>query len=275
MPTAATSYSGAGAPLRVLQITDTHLYADPGGRLAGLVTEQSCEAVINEALQRSWPVDLVLLTGDVVHDGSESGYRRVKARFEQLGVPTLVLPGNHDAPVTMRQVFRAGPVSYCAHHALGDWQFLMLDSTVAGESGGHLAEAELRRLDEALSADPRRHALVALHHHPVSMDSRWIDSIGVANAEALFAVLARHPQVRVLLWGHVHQAFDEVRDGLRLLATPSTCIQFRPRQDEFGLDEQPPGWRLLELHADGRVDTEVQRLNAGDLAVDLRCSGYV
>ena len=41
------------------------------------------------------------------------------------------------------------------------------------------------------------------------------------------------------------------------MSTPSTCAQFLPRSDFFALDERPPGLRWLELHADGRIETEV------------------
>jgi Icc protein len=49
---------------------------------------------------------------------------------------------------------------------------------------------------------------------------------------------------------------------LRLLSTPSTCAQFRPGSDSFAIDERPPGYRWLDLRADGRLDTEVVWLPA-------------
>jgi Icc protein len=62
----------------------------------------------------------------------------------------------------------------------------------------------------------------------------------------------------------VHQQFDGVRRNghgdLRLMATPSSCVQFLPRADDFALDDRPPGYRQLVLHADGRIDTQVQWL---------------
>ena len=72
---------------------------------------------------------------------------------------------------------------------------------------------------------------------------------------------------RGILWGHVHQAFDEERDGLRLMGTPSTCFQFSPGLAGFAIDKRPPGYRWLELHADGQIDTRIVWLPvAQDLA---------
>jgi 3',5'-cyclic-AMP phosphodiesterase len=56
----------------------------------------------------------------------------------------------------------------------------------------------------------------------------------------------------------VHQPLDEMRDGLRVIATPSTCAQFKPLSDEFAVDDAPPAWRTLSLHADGRLETTLR-----------------
>jgi Icc protein len=46
-------------------------------------------------------------------------------------------------------------------------------------------------------------------------------------------------------------------DGIRILATPSTCSQFRPLSHDFAIDNAPPAYRRLDLHADGSIQTEV------------------
>jgi Icc protein len=51
-----------------------------------------------------------------------------------------------------------------------------------------------------------------------------------------------------------------MRDGLRIIATPSTCSQFKPGSDDFAVDDTPPAWRTLALHADGRLDTTLNWL---------------
>ncbi|EQD62994.1 Ser/Thr protein phosphatase [mine drainage metagenome] len=134
---------------------------------------------------------------------------------------------------------------------------MLLDSVQAGQAGGVLSPASLAALDAALEQAGERHVLVCLHHHPVPMGSRWLDRVALANPEALFAVIDKHPRVRGLLWGHVHQSFDALRNGVRLLATPSTCAQFRPRTEQFEVDPLPAAYRTLELRADGSIATEL------------------
>lgn len=89
------------------------------------------------------------------------------------------------------------------------------------------------------------------------MGSRWLDSVPLRNAEAFLAVCDRHPAVRAIVWGHVHQASERERRGVRLLSTPSTCAQFLPGSDKFAVDKRPPGYRWLDLHEDGSIVTSV------------------
>jgi Icc protein len=120
--------------------------------------------------------------------------------------------------------------------------------------------AELARLDDALSRNATVPALVALHHHPVPIGSAWMDAMGLRNAEDFWRIIDRHAQVRAVIWGHVHQNFDSFRHGVRLLATPSTCVQFAPRSADFALDRRAPAFRSLLLSDDGGVATEVCRV---------------
>jgi Icc protein len=100
------------------------------------------------------------------------------------------------------------------------------------------------------------------------MASRWLDTIGIENADEFLRVLDAHPQVRAISWGHVHQSFDARRHGVRLLATPSTCAQFLPQANEFTVDARPPAYRRLALQPDGTLDTEVVWVDASAAALE-------
>lgn len=243
--------------VRVLQITDTHLVGDPAGRQRGLVVLDSLRAVLTQALRE--PTDLILLTGDIVHDDPR-GYERLREAFDPK-IPVLCIPGNHDVPQSMVDILDAPPFRIGGHHDIGAWRLVMLDSQQEGQVGGRLDECERRRLDKVLSEARQPHALVVLHHPPIAMGSAWLDAIGLDNAADFFAVLDRHAQVRGVLWGHAHQVLDDERPGplgvVQLMATPSTCVQFRPKVPDFEIDDRPPGYRRLTLHEDGRIETTV------------------
>jgi Icc protein len=262
------------APLRVLQITDTHLFQGPSGRLLGLDTQHSLDLVLGQACSRHWPADLVLATGDLVHDASTAGYERLRHQLGALGPPVYCVSGNHDESAQVTRLMDQGGVRTVPCAAHGGWAFALVDSTRPGDDGGHLSATALALLAECLERHRQRHLLVCLHHQPVPMDSPWLDTMMVDNAAELFRLIDAHPQVRGVLWGHVHQAYDGERRGVRLLACPSTCIQFLPRSQAFSLDPAPPGYRWLELHRDGRIDTGVERLAAYPEGLDLTARGY-
>jgi Icc protein len=244
----------------LLQLTDPHYMADPDGRLKDVHTRSTFTRVLAAALA-DWPeLDAILLTGDVTQDGSRAGYEGIRADLAGAGVPVWCLAGNHDDPAIMSEVLGSDPFNYCEPRRLGAWQ-ITLTSTWDGDRGGGRARADrLATLDAQLSDTDAAHQLVCLHHQPVPVGSAWLDGVGLDDADDFFAVIDRHPRVRGLLWGHVHQAFDHVRDGVRLMSTPSTCFQFMPQQDDFAIDPSPPGYRWLRLHDDGRIETAVFRV---------------
>jgi 3',5'-cyclic-AMP phosphodiesterase len=242
--------------MQILQITDPHLYGNAGGNLRGVETDSSLRTVLDEAFATNIDYSAILVTGDLVQD-DPSGYLRFKSIFCSLQKPVLCIPGNHDEPDAMRHSLEHEPFQYCGTRTIGSWQFIMLDSYDPGHVGGRFTAAELGRLDAAL-ANSAAHALVCLHHHPVGMDSRWLDGIGLANAEEFWRVIDAYPHVRGIAWGHVHQAYDGERNGVRLMGTPSTCAQFLPKSDRYALDSRPPAYRRMELHDDGRIHTEVR-----------------
>jgi Icc protein len=244
------------APARVVQFTDLHLYGAADGKLRGVTTLPALERTVAAAIQQHAPWHAVLLTGDLVQDDA-SGYARVRDVFGASNLPVYCIPGNHDELGPMRAALAEPPFQVCGTAHVGSWVLVMLDSYLHGSANGRLSDDELARLDAALASNADRHALVCLHHHPIAMGSRWLDQVGLENPDELFAVLDRHANVRVLLWGHVHQAFDGRRGSVRMLSTPSTCAQFKPGVDGFAIDHRPPGYRWLDLHADGSVDTDV------------------
>lgn len=247
--------------IRLLQITDPHLFGSAAGVLRGVVTRRSLELVLGHAQAEIAAATAILLTGDLVNDDPE-GYATVRELLGGLGKPVWCLPGNHDDAARMRRELDLGPFQVGGYHDLGNWRVVMLDSCAPGQAHGWLADAELARLESALASARGRHVLVALHHHPIAMGSRWIDSVALQNPQALFALTDPHPGVRAMIWGHVHQQHDSLRRGVRMLATPSTCAQFLPQSEQFEIDGTPPGYRCLSLHADGRIETEVRRVTA-------------
>ncbi len=242
--------------VRLIQISDPHLVADPNGVLRGVESLSALQRVLSHALSKRSPPDAVLCTGDIVNDDA-GGYAHFVRELGSRGCPVPCVPGNHDDTTSIRRYLNNAPFQLGGYVDLGaHWRLMLVDSCIPGEAGGRVSQHELRQLDSALSSTDR-YAMVCLHHHPVSMASNWLDQVGVQNAGELFEVLDRHARVRVISWGHVHQCFEARRHGVRLLGTPSTGGQFLPLSDDFAIDSRPPAYRRLTLLPDGTLDTEV------------------
>lgn len=268
-----SSASSQSSSVLVVQLTDSHLFAEADGTLLGMPTRASLDAVVELVLSEQPAIDLVLATGDLSQDGTVESYQAFREASDRLDAPKRWIPGNHDE---LREMSIAAQNSDFLEPVvdIGQWRITMLDSAVSGSVPGYLEDTQLQLLAQALSEAPQRHHLVCLHHHPVPIGAAWMEPIGLRNPDALFAVLERFPQVRVVLWGHVHQAFDQSVHGLRLLASPSTCIQFAPNSVDFGLDSAAPGYRWLRLHHDGQIETGVSRVDPDLFEVDVNGAGY-
>jgi Icc protein len=269
----AVAASSTDSSVLLVQLSDSHLFAHAGDKLLGMNTHDSLQRVIERVLDEQPKIDLVLASGDISQDGSPDSYQRFRQLLGQIPAPARWFPGNHDELAVMQAVC-AGSDLLQPIMDLGNWRIILLDTSIAGAVPGFLAAAQLELLAQALQSAGARHVLVAFHHHPVSIGCRWMEPIGLRNPDELFAVLDACPQARGVLWGHIHQEFDQLRNGVRLLASPSTCVQFAPGSEEFKVDQEAPGYRWLRLHADGQLETGVSRVTGIPFEVDYSIKGY-
>jgi Icc protein len=265
--------AGVNHSVLLVQLSDSHLFGEAQGTLLGMNTRDSLQKVVERVLAEQAQVDLVIASGDVSQDGSVESYEAFAQVSGQIDAPKRWFPGNHDESMEMRQAAQQTDLLEPVID-IGNWRVTLLDSSVPGSVPGYLQDQQLQLLAQALSEAPERHHLVCLHHNPVPIGCAWMDPIGLRNPDALFAVLGRFPQVRAVLWGHVHQEYDQMRGAIRLLASPSTCIQFAPGCTDFTVDSTAPGYRWLRLHDDGRLETGVSRVVGFSFEVDYGGKGY-
>lgn len=259
--------------ITVLQLSDIHLFESAEQDLLGLNTYQSLETVLEKIQQQHPTPDLFLLTGDLAQDKSLGAYHLLYHKLSPLSSPIYWIPGNHDDPAAMLKVLNQDPFDKSRSFRQGNWQFILLDSSVPNQVPGILSDHELNRLEQELTATAPAPTVVALHHPPHSISSDWLDPLCLQNREDLWAVLDPHPQVKLVLCGHIHQDFCYERQGVQYLSTPSTCVQFTPRSHSFALDERHPGYRVLQLEKSGQFKTWIERVPVKP-TMDLAAQGY-
>lgn len=262
--------------VRILQITDPHLFATNDGRLLGVPTLKSFQAVLEAISQETFEYDFILATGDLVQDHNREAYHRFAQLIKPLKKPVFWVEGNHDLQPQMDQALAIYAQIHPHKHILAGkyWQVILLDSHICGIPKGALAESELAWLKAKLQENPNRHSLIVLHHNILPTNSAWLDQHSLANVEQLADMLRPFPNVKAILHGHIHQEMDRQWQGYRVLATPSTCIQFKPNCHDFTLDPIPQGWRELSLMPNGTIQTQVKRLNSNAFLPDFAGKGY-
>ena len=243
--------------IRVLQLTDPHLFADVDGELRGTNTQASLARVLAHYQDSDWRADRVIMTGDLIQDDTAEAYQRFRDLLLPLDLRVHCVPGNHDIRDLMRAVCCRPPFSYCAYEEFRDWLIVGIDSCIRGHAGGEVSSDELDRLSDIVSRSPAKHVMVCLHHPPVPVGSKWLDSVGLRNGDEVLDRLRSLNRVRLATFGHIHQEYDAEHDGMRIIGTPSTCRQFEPGSEKFAVDDNPPAYRRITLGADGSVDTEV------------------
>ncbi|MEP4486168.1 MAG: 3',5'-cyclic-AMP phosphodiesterase [Halioglobus sp.] len=274
-PSSTLSVRPQSDTVSLVQVTDCHLSQSRGGTLLEMDTDDSLSAVLQIVREERAALDLILATGDLSDHGAEGAYKRLLGYLDDFRVPHCWLPGNHDDRSAMERSFPAESRLY-SEITIGRWHIVMLDSQIPGEVGGQLGDAQIRLLEQALehAAGKDAHVLICLHHQPVPVGSDWLDKQQVSDADALFKLTDQHPRVKGILWGHVHQQVDIERNGVKLMATPSTCVQFAPELEDFRVDDKGPGYRWLELTPEGDIRTGVSRVTSREFMVDLESGGY-
>jgi Icc protein len=266
-----------GSEINIVQITDTHLGAEPNTPLVGMDTDDSLGAVLALVRARSANPNLLLATGDLSDRGALDAYFRLRTYTRDICEHQFWLLGNHDHAETLRKSAEENVNLLRNDIRIGSWQILMLNSQIPGEVGGRLGPRQQAILEQGLehAAEAGLYTLVCLHHQPQPVGSAWIDSQAVRDADEMFETLVRYKGVKGVLWGHVHQEVDYLYEGVRMLATPSTCIQFAKHSDDFKIDDLPPGYRSLRLLPSGEIETVVHRVTDRQFQVDLDSPGYL
>jgi 3',5'-cyclic-AMP phosphodiesterase len=242
--------------IRLIQLTDTHLVGDATRTLRGINTLDTFKAALAHASNRFQAADAMLLSGDLVHDDA-AGYKHIVDQLGDSKIPVYCIAGNHDVPDHMNSTLSRAPFQIGGTALMDRWAIVLLDSFIANSDSGRIGAAQLQHLDRTLTQHASLHVMVCLHHHPIKMRSDWLDTVGLEDATEFHKVIARHKNVRAITWGHVHQSLDMFSNGVRYMATPAACAQFKPLSSEFAMDDKPPGYRTYELMADGTIATEV------------------
>ncbi len=247
----------------IAQITDTHIKL-PGqlayGRVDTAAMLQRCVAELGALDPQP---DLIVLTGDLVDFGQPAEYHHLRALLAPLQPPLVAIPGNHDE----RDAFRSAFADHAHLPATGFLQFSLerpgaavrlvaLDTLVPMEGRGELCASRLAWLDDALAEAPQRPTVVLMHHPPFVTGIDHMDRLGLTGRSEFAEIVARHPQVELILCGHLHRNMQAQVGGRAAMTAPSTAHQVTLNLRENAPSSfrmEPAGYLLHHWHGSGFV----------------------
>ena len=247
--------------LKFVHITDTHLLDQPDGVLHNINTKERLEIVLSHSQSHYPDIDFFLITGDVSQTGSKESYSILESVIGQYGIPVYCVPGNHDTPQLLKKIIPVCPNKSVNIIKLGKFSLVLINSCVEGEHYGALTQNCLQQLDEHLKSSKNKFSIISMHHPPVSINSEWLDKLGLQNKSEFLQIINKNPQHVLVLCGHVHQEIDQKIENLRLLSTPSTCHQYKPGSMSMRCIGLPlPAYRFVKLTSLNKIVTKVHYL---------------
>lgn len=247
--------------LSFVHLSDTHLHVDPTfkGKRAWSA-HPTAKAVIQSINALPHPVDFVLHTGDLGNDPLRAEHY-LALRDELFGLlrpPMLVIAGNHDHRVWLREAFHPQHSQPYFVAEFNGVQVVCLDSSVPYQAYGEIEPEQWAWLEALCAADSTKPLVVALHHHPLPLGAQAMDGLMLRDGEALHQTLlkARH-RLKCVLFGHIHEQVTQLRDGILYASTFSTWYQSRTWHGQHGdfvkADVHLPGYTVVTLTRDGGV----------------------
>jgi 3',5'-cyclic-AMP phosphodiesterase len=232
----------------IAQISDSHITLEQGAVKPEHDTAIRLQHAVAHLMRLPAPPDVVLVTGDCVHHGSLPEYERFRALLRSLTMPVYVVPGNHDDRDQMLALFGtqgSAPLPGFVQYVVDDWpvRLIALDTHVPQRDGGYLCAQRLAWLEERLAEAPGRPTVIYMHHPPFPTGLAAFDQIGLANADAFGAIVARHPQIERIVTGHVHMTMLRRFRGTLAMSCAATAYQMLPdvRQPErLAVVMEPP-----------------------------------
>lgn len=245
--------------MKFVVLSDLHL-GPPGTAVNGLDPAARLTAAVAAINRDHGNADFVAIAGDLADLGEVAAYDVLRDTLAPLTMPCHITLGNHDSEAAFLSVFgaalcdpdgRVSKVIDCDGHRV-----ILLDTTTPGTHGGALCQGRrdwlAARLDEA--AD--RPVIVVMHHH-ANVLSLPVDSIPLADGAGFARLLKRHPDVRMVISGHVHLTSSGFWHGLPMTTLAGSHYSVSPHLPGMAGEETrlegPAQMAVVLADADGVV----------------------
>ncbi len=216
----------------IAHISDSHI--DPeSNKLEDRLRD--LRLVVDDINNQDPAPNIVVHTGDVVHNGTQEKYDLALTILEDIRIPLHVCAGNRDDRSLIATNFQTGrntsPRSEFLQYSIDDYpvRVIALDTTCATTNMGDYCRERADSLSQMLAEEPQKPTVLFMHHPPFEI-------IGSKNPfqfdnwdtlEHLTRVMKKHDQVKNLFCGHSHRNSRGHILGVPVSTTPSIAIDLR------------------------------------------------
>ncbi|MBA3535646.1 MAG: metallophosphoesterase [Tatlockia sp.] len=215
--------------LKVIQLSDTHLFADDESEMKGVKSNLRFKTVIEQIYaEELTDTDLIFLTGDLSQDETEQSYQKLVDSLAPFHIPVYWIPGNHDHLPTMESVFKKANNFSRVHELIKNgWKFIFLNTKLDRSVEGYLANSQLQILQERIDATEENTKIaIVMHHHPIEVHTPLIDQFILKNKAEFWDMISGTP-VELVICGHVHGDYKIKYNNIMLESAPATCLQWQ------------------------------------------------
>ncbi len=228
----------------IAQISDTHIALDTADADRRLSDFERTIADIN-ALEPQ--PDVIVHTGDIVHNGRPDEYAKAGAILAKARAPVYVIPGNKDDRANLRAAF--APRGYITRdsefidYAVEDFpvRLIAVDTLCPGANKGDFCPERARRLAAMIDAETTKPIAVFAHHPPFEV-MVGPDRINFETPEAmarLAQALQHSGRVAAVVSGHVHRGTAGHVGKIPATVMPSVATTLRKGEYPEAMKTRP------------------------------------
>jgi 3',5'-cyclic AMP phosphodiesterase CpdA len=201
--------------------------------------------------------DVIVHTGDIVHNGRRAEYAQAAATLAKARAPVYVLAGNKDNRAELRAAFSPdgylAPDSRFIAYAVEDYpvRLIALDTLSSGSHKGDFCSERAAQLIDMIDAEATKPIAVFAHHPPFEV-TVGPDRFHFETLEAMARLrraLQHSGRVVALFSGHVHRAAEGRIASIRASVMPAVATSLRK-------GEYPAQMQLRPIYHVHRFDPE-------------------
>ena len=251
----------------IAQISDTHIALDTPDADQRVQDFALTIADIN-ALNPA--PDVIVHTGDLVHNGRQDEYAQAVATLAKARAPVYVLVGNKDNRANLRAAFSAcgylAPDSEFIDYSVEDFpvRLIAVDTLSTGSNKGDFCPARARRLIDLIDAETTKPIAIFAHHPPFEV-TVGPDPLHFETPEIMARLrraLQHSGRVVAVFSGHVHRA--AMGQVASIPATVMPCIATTLRKGAYPAHmKRRPVYQVHRFDPVWRFATETRIVGTG------------